>query len=52
VVVVAVLPLSERVVHKLGVRDHDSSEYPVEVIAVDAMRTFHLSVEKGAGRWV
>jgi hypothetical protein len=49
-VVVVVLPFLELVVEHLGVVEDDSVEEVVELLGVDAMRSFDLPVEaRGAG---
>jgi hypothetical protein len=43
--VVEVFPLLQSVVEQLGVVDHHTLEHPVELLGVDAMRAFDLTVE-------
>ena len=50
VVVVVVLPLLEFLVEQAGVVLDDAVEQSVELFGVDAVRTFHFSVEPGGGR--
>ena len=48
--VVEVLPFLEVLVEGTGVVDDDALEEPVELFLVDAVRSFHLSVQTRCGR--
>ena len=48
--IVEVLPLLELGVEELGVVDDHPLQQPVELVIVDAVRTFDLAVEPRRGR--
>ena len=48
--VVEVLPLPETLGEQARLVDHDAIEKPVELVGVDAVRAFELSVEAGRRR--
>ena len=48
-VVVEVLPLGELVIEQLRVVDDDAIQQPVELLGIDPVGSFHLSVQPRGG---